>query len=246
MIDTGKDKINQKRKGFTLIEFIIVVGLIAIIAILIYPPYRSSFRSFNLSTTKTSLQQNARIAMKRMVKELSAGMIVDARNEPDDDQADWIPNNGDAGDDESTGAEKEDRYNEKASYFIILYLPDEDPKSRGNEVALYAALPNDAVTTDDESKQPIDPANYTLPAGYSLSDAPWIYLRRHNNSTSSWENPEPLIHQEEDSKVTQLCFILGGDNQDRVLITLKLAQKGPTLERWRTYKLISTAKLGAR
>lgn len=219
---------SQEPKGFTLVELIIVVGLVSIIAMLIYPPYRSSIRFFDLSTTKTSLQQNARIAMKKMVSELEKGMIVDMK----EDDNDWDPSGT-------------DHYALDKPYFIIFYLPDEsNPENPGEEVALYTALPNDPSTTaEDESKQPIDPANHPLPTEYKLPDTPLVYMRRYS---SSWEDPESLIHQEKDLKVTQLCFILGGDNQDRVLITLELVQKGPTPNEWRTYKLVSTAKLGAR
>jgi len=235
---------SQKQKGFTLIELIIVVGLIAMIALLIYPPYRSSLRSFDLSTIKTSLQQNARIAMKRMVKEIGAGMVVDIKDEPDSDNSpfiidsdgvDWIP---------SDGTNQSDAYTKDDPYFIIFYLPNDDPTQPGEEVALYAALPDDPDTANDESKQPIDPANYPLPTGYDLPDTPLLYFRKHDKT--SWKDPEPIIHSEENLKVSQLCFILGGENNGRVLITLELAQKGPTPDEWRTYKLVSTAKLGAK
>ena len=214
----------EKLKGFTLIELIVVIGMVVIVAKLTYPPYRSTLRSFSLSTTKTNLQQTARLAMKRMVKELGAGMIVDMK----EDDNDWEP----------SGI---DHYVPDEPYFIILYLPDgSDPQGRGDEISLYSALPDDPSTPDDESKQPIDPALV------SEGERPVIYIRRYDNATSSWEDPEPLIHQEENLKVTQLCFILGGDNQDRVLITLELAQEGPAPDEWRTYKLVGTAKLGAR
>ncbi|MEA1964409.1 MAG: prepilin-type N-terminal cleavage/methylation domain-containing protein [Candidatus Aerophobetes bacterium] len=227
---------SQRRGGFTLIELIVVVGLIAMIAVLIYPPYRSSLRSFDLSTTKTSLQQNARIGMKRMMKEIGAGMIADM-----DDSYGW---------DWNSEGEGYDFYTKDNPYFFIFYLPDkEEPdKERGDVIALYAALPDDPDTTTDESLQPIDPANYTYPptVNYDLPDTPLLYFRRYDEGSSSWEDPEPIIHSEETLKVTQLCFILGGENNGRVLITLELAQKGPTPGEWRTYKLVSTAKMGAR
>ena len=214
----------EKLKGFTLIELIVVIGVVVIVAMLIYPPYRSTLRSFSLSTTKTNLQQTARLAMKEMVKELGAGMIVDMK----EDDHDWEP----------SGI---DHYVPDEPYFIILYLPDgSDPQGRGDEISLYSALPDDPSTSDDESKQPIDPALV------SEGERPVIYIRRYDNTTSSWQKPEILIHQENNLKVNQLSFILGGDNQDRVLITLELAQKGPTPNEWRTYKLVSTAKLGGR
>ncbi|MCK4618200.1 hypothetical protein KAT45_04765, partial [Candidatus Aerophobetes bacterium] len=59
----------------------------------------------------------------------------------------------------------------------------------------------------------------------------------------SWSDPEPLISS--NVKVTQLSFILGGDNEDEILITLELAREGPSKE-WRTYKLVSAVKLVAR
>jgi len=162
--------------------------------------------------------------MKRMVIELRKGMIVDIKENDND----WEP----------SGI---DHYVPDEPYFIILYLPDgSDPQGRGDEISLYSALPDDPSTPDDESKQPIDPALV------SEGERPVIYIRRYDNTTSSWQKPEILIHQENNLKVNQLSFILGGDNQDRVLITLELAQKGPTPNEWRTYKLVSTAKLGGR
>ena len=55
-----------------------------------------------------------------------------------------------------------------------------------------------------------------------------------------------MIPEKENLKVTQLNFIVGGDNRDRVLITLELAQSDSALSKWSVYKLVSTAKLGAR
>jgi hypothetical protein len=69
-------------------------------------------------------------------------------------------------------------------------------------------------------------------------------MRRYDVASSSWEeNPLPLVRPE--VRITQLNFILGGDNQDKVLVTLELAQEDSTVG-WRTYKLVSAAKLGAR
>jgi hypothetical protein len=180
------------------------------IAMLIYPPYRSSLRSFSLSTTKTGLQQNTRVAIKRIVKELGAGMIVIPKESNNYGYADSSP------------------------YKIAVRLPDFAKSDKiGDIVALYAAFPDDSST-------PIDPVSA------SEGKRPFIYLRRYDSDTSKWEEPDPLIHQEKEMKVTQLNFILGEDNQDRVLITLELAQKEQTTKEWRTYKLVSRAKLGAR
>ncbi len=236
-----------EKAGFTLIEIIVSTSLLSMIALLIYPAYRSNSRSYDLSVVESSLQQNARIGMKKMVKELGAGMVVDREDENDTSSLDWIPGNGDNGDDKKGKSEIEDTYNEKYPYFMIFYLPqDSAPLEQGDEIALYTALPDDPDTSLQEDKWPLDPAAHTFPPAFSkkyntnLPDAPLLYMRRY---TSSWSEPEPLISS--DVKVTQLNFILGGDNEDEVLITLELAREGPSKE-WRTHKLTSAAKLGAR
>jgi len=231
----------EEKAGFTLIELIIAASLLSMIALLIYPAYRSNSRSYDLSVVESSLQQNARLATKKIVKELGAGMVVDRENEDDTNSRDWISENGDSGDNENSSSEIEDTYNEKYPYFMIFYLPkDSDPGKQGDEIALYAALPDDPNTSENESKYPLDPADHSLPSGYNLPDTLLLYMRIY---TSSWGEPEPLISS--DVKVTQLSFILGGDNEDEVLITLELAREGPSKE-WRTYKLVSAVKLGAR
>ncbi len=241
----------QERAGFTLIELIIAASLLSMIALLIYPAYRSNSRSYDLSVVESSLQQNARIGMKKMVKELSAGMVVDSENEDDTSSNDWIPGNGDSGDDEQNSSEIEDTYNEKYPYFMIFYLTqDSAPLEQGDEIALYTALPDDPLTTSlQEDRWPLDPTAHTFPPAFSkkyntnLPDAPLLYMRRYTSSTSSWSEPEPLISS--DVKVTQLSFILRGANEGEVVITLEIAREGPSKE-WRTYKLVSAAKLGAR
>jgi len=246
----------QERAGFTLIELIVATSLLSMIALLIYPAYRTNSRSYDLSVVESSLQQNARVSMKRMVKELGAGMVVDRKNKDDTSSLDWIPGNGDSGDDEQNSSEIEDTYNEKYPYFMIFYLPqNSDPGERGDEIALYTALPDDPNTSSlQEDRWPLDPAAHTFPPAFStnydtdLADAALLYMRinRFNPLTNDWDgfdNPVPLISS--DVKVTQLSFILGGDNEDEVLITLEIAREGPSKE-WRTYKLASAVKLGAR
>jgi len=241
----------EEKAGFTLIELIIAASLLSMIALLIYPAYRTNSRSYDLSVVESSLQQNARIGIKKMVKELGAGMVVDRENEADASPLDWIPGNGDNGDDKKDKSEIEDTYNEKYPYFMIFYLTqDSAPLEQGDEIALYTALPDDPLTTSlQEDRWPLDPAAHTFPPAFSkkyntnLPDAPLLYMRRYTSSTSSWSEPEPLISS--DVKVTQLSFILGGANEGEVIITLELAREGPSKE-WRTYKLVSAAKLGAR
>jgi len=241
----------QERAGFTLIELIIAASLLSMIALLIYPAYRTNSRSYDLSVVESSLQQNARLGMKKMVKEFGGALVVDRKNEDDTSSKDWIRGNGDSGDDENDSSEIEDTYNEKYPYFMIFYLPqNSDPGERGDEIALYTALPDDPNTSSlQEDRWPLDPAAHTFPPAFSgdyddnLPDTPLLYMRRYTSSTSSWSDPEPLVSS--DVKVTQLSFILGGDNEDEVLITLELAREGPSKE-WRTYKLVSAAKLGAR
>jgi len=210
----------KQEEGLTLIEVIVAAALIAIIALLIYFPYRGSYRSYHTGSVETNIQENTRIAMKRMIKELGAGMVVipeDSNNAKD--------NGNNYG------------YKESEPYKIAIYLPDDsNPKIHGDIVAIYSALPDDPST----SKQYIDPA------GASSEDTPLLYIRRYDNARTSWNSPERVIRPQNNLKVTQLNFILGGDNEDKVVITLEIAQQEPVSGNWRTYKLVSSVKLGAR
>ena len=206
----------RERAGFTLLELIIATSILSIIALLIYPAYRTSSRSYQLSVVQSNLQQNARIGMKKMVKELEAGMVV-------------IPEESNDATDEGSinyGYEREQPYK-------IAFYPWSMPGTSDNDkIALYAALP----TLNTEP---------TPPTLSSEGEEPLLYIRKYNSSLSDpeWGDPEPFVLS--DVKVTQLNFIMGGDNQDEILITLELAQEGP-LKEWRTYRITSAARLGAR
>jgi prepilin-type N-terminal cleavage/methylation domain-containing protein len=207
---------NQRKAGFTLVELLVVMGLLSLMAFLVYPAYLGISRSYSLTDVKSSLQQNARLAMKRMVTSIEAGMVV-------------IPKESDEATD---GSENNYGYDESKPYKIVFYTWNNTPGNLDNDkTALYAALP----TLD------IEPVN---PALTWEGDEPLLYMRRYDVASSSWEeNPLPLVRPE--VRITQLNFILGGDNQDKVLVTLELAQEDSTVG-WRTYKLVSAAKLGAR
>ena len=202
----------REKTGFTLLELIIATSILSIIALLIYPAYRGSSRSYQLSVVQSNLQQNARIGMKKIVKELEAGIVVipDAKGEGNINY----------------GYDKEEPYK-------MAFYPWSTPGPSDNDmIALYTALP--AANT-----VPMDPA-------LSLTgQKPLLYIRKYDSSLTNpeWSEAEPFILS--DVKVTQLNFIMGGDNQDGILITLELAQEGP-LKEWRTYRITSAAKLGAR
>jgi len=202
----------RERTGFTLLELIIATSILSIIALLIYPAYRTSSRSYQLSVVQSNLQQNARIGMKKIVKELEAGMVV-IPEKSNDATGEGSINYG---------------YDETSPCKVAFYLWDE--ASGNDKVALYAALPTLPGTT-------VDPA-------LSLEgEKPLLYIRIRKYTSSEWSDPEPLVLSE--VKITQLNFIMGGDNQDGILITLELAQEGP-LKEWRTYRITSAARLGAR
>ncbi len=202
----------RKRAGFTLLELIIATSILSIIALLIYPAYRASSRSYQLSIVQSNLQQNARIGMKKMVKELEAGMVV-IPEESNDATGEGSINYG---------------YEKEQPYKMAFYAWNSTPQPSDNDkTALYTALPT-------ANTEPVDPAFS------SEGEEPLLYMREYS---SSWSDPEPVILS--DVKVTQLNFIMGGDNQDEILITLELAQEGP-LKEWRTYRIASAARLGAR
>ncbi len=202
----------RERTGLTLLELIIATSILSIIALLIYPAYRTSSHSYQLSVVQSNLQQNARIGMKKMVKEVEAGMVV-------------IPEEGNEATD---GSGNNYGYEREQPYKMAFYPWNSTPGTSDNDkIALYTALPT-------LNTEPIDPALS------SEGEEPLLYIRKYS---SSWSDPEPLVLS--DVKVTQLNFIMGGDNQDEILITLELAQEGP-LKEWRTYRITSAAKLGAR
>jgi hypothetical protein len=150
--------------------------------------------------------------MKKMVKEVEAGMVV-------------IP-------EESNHAKGEGSinygYEKEKPFKIAFYAWNSTPGLSDNDIiVLYAALPT-------LNTEPVGPAFS------SEGEEPLLYIRRYS---SSWSDPEPFTLS--DVKVTQLNFIIGGDNQDGILITLELAQAGP-LGEWRTFELVSAARLGAR
>ncbi len=208
---------DQRKSSFTLAELLIVTGLLSLIALLVYPAYVGSSRSYSLSDVKSNLQQNARLAIKRMVTYVEGGTVV-------------IPeDSGDASDPDGNNY----GYNENSPYKIASYAWDSTPEnnSDNDKTALYAALPS-------FNADPMDP---TLTFE---GQEPLLYMRRYDAASSSWEDPLPLVRPE--VKITQLNFILGGDNEDKVLITLELAQEGSTQDEWRSYKLVSAAKLGGR
>jgi len=202
----------RERTGFTLLELIIATSILSIIALLIYPAYRASSRSYQLSVVQSNLQQNARIGMKKIVKELEAGMVV-IPEESNDAKGEGSINYG---------------YEREQPYKIAFYPWGMPGTSDKDKIALYAALPT-------ANTQPIDPA------WSSEGEEPLLYIRRY--TSPEWSDPEPLVLS--DVKVTQLNFIMGGDNQDGILITLELAQQGP-LKEWRTYRITSAARLGVR
>ena len=55
---------DQRKASFTLVELLVVMGLLSVIAFLVYPAYLGTSRSYSLTDVKSSLQQNARLAMK--------------------------------------------------------------------------------------------------------------------------------------------------------------------------------------
>ncbi|GAH91084.1 unnamed protein product, partial [marine sediment metagenome] len=100
---------NRCRTGFTLLELIIATSILSIIALLIYPAYRTSSRSYQLSVVQSNLQQNTRIGMKKMVKELETGMVV-IPEESDDAKGEGSINYG---------------YDETSPCKVAFYLWDE-------------------------------------------------------------------------------------------------------------------------
>ena len=123
---TSKKK-NERKGGFTLVEVLVVAGILALIAFLVYPAYLGTSRSYELTDVKTSLQQNARLAMKRMMIYLEAGMIV-------------IPyESNEATDGTGNNYGYEGSYPYKIAAYSWNYTSG---ISDNDKIALYAALPD--------------------------------------------------------------------------------------------------------
>lgn len=63
-------KLNVKRRGLTLLEIVVGIGLAALILGALYGVFATSYRSYSVSVNKAELNQNARIALERLSRDL--------------------------------------------------------------------------------------------------------------------------------------------------------------------------------
>ncbi len=83
----------KPKNGFTLAEMLVVISIFALLMIMIFSIYILSQRAYYTSDTKAEIDQNGRIALDRMSREIrQAKEIVTALPETDDDQ-DFPPAN---------------------------------------------------------------------------------------------------------------------------------------------------------
>ncbi len=68
--------LKKKNRGFTLIELMIVTGILSIIVVAIFAVLEMGRKSWYLGTDKIEVQQNARLAVDYMVKELRQAKII--------------------------------------------------------------------------------------------------------------------------------------------------------------------------
>lgn len=79
------------KKGFTLIELIIVVAIVGILATSLYSVYQISSKSAQRTSTQGELVQNGRIAMDRMIREIrQTNEIVDRGEEQSNNEINEI------------------------------------------------------------------------------------------------------------------------------------------------------------
>ncbi|MDW7740192.1 MAG: prepilin-type N-terminal cleavage/methylation domain-containing protein [Bacillota bacterium] len=70
----------QKDKGFTLIELVITLGMISLIIAAAYSFYLTSLNSWQHSVDHMEYQQNARIALDKIIRELQYASEVQTRS----------------------------------------------------------------------------------------------------------------------------------------------------------------------
>ncbi|MBM4374803.1 MAG: prepilin-type N-terminal cleavage/methylation domain-containing protein [Deltaproteobacteria bacterium] len=70
----------RSRRGFTLIEVLVAIGIIALIALLIYSAFSGMSRSRNAMINVSDRYQAGRAAMQRMAREFSSAYMSGHRN----------------------------------------------------------------------------------------------------------------------------------------------------------------------
>lgn len=81
------NKLTKNQKGFTLAEIVVVVTIFALIIILVLSIYILSQKAYFLGDNKSEIDQNGRIALDRMSREIrQAKEIVTDLPETDDNQ----------------------------------------------------------------------------------------------------------------------------------------------------------------
>ena len=80
----------QKTKGFTLIELLVVVGIVAIIAAILFPVF-ASVRERGRRTTCQSNLKRLGLAMQQYVQDNNGTYPADVCYEGQNCYAEWIP-----------------------------------------------------------------------------------------------------------------------------------------------------------
>lgn len=154
LINSNFTSLSGNRKGFTLLELLIAIFILATVLSTIYAAYRGTFRIIKDSKDDNEIYSMARIAMNRMFSDLNAFSAAGG-------EVEFVSKSYETGKEESTGitfvssahlAFSED---ESASGPAkITYYIDEDQSQDG----IYRLLRSDApiVISGDGEQQPDD------------------------------------------------------------------------------------------
>lgn len=151
LINSNFTRLSGNRKGFTLLEVLIAVFILATVLSTIYAAYRGTFRIIKEAEDDGEIYSMARTAMDRMFKDLSAFSTASGTIK-------FVSRSQETGQGESTGltfvsgAHLAFSEGESPSGLAeITYYIDEDQRRDGN----YRLLRNDALFAEaDKEEQP--------------------------------------------------------------------------------------------
>jgi prepilin-type N-terminal cleavage/methylation domain-containing protein len=135
MVNLKRRKVERER-GVTLIELMIVIGIMGIVIAAMYNMFNFQQKSYSVQDNVAVMQQNVRVGLEYMVKEIRmAGYIPEGIPYDVTDPPDVIPVSGSRDDDdEVTGASFSDNVNEEIE------------EATADSIAIQADVDNDGAS----------------------------------------------------------------------------------------------------
>lgn len=70
----------KNRRGFTLIELVVILGILSIVLSLLFPPVISSFKHFGVQNERTNTISDARTAMDYLTRQIRKSDEIEVSN----------------------------------------------------------------------------------------------------------------------------------------------------------------------